>query len=150
MPGDDDYDNDDLPLAGGDEEDDDGYDPGDLANTALTEEIYQLKKSVAFLLDAMEESGGREYTRRVAVDIPQALYLVAQTVTGWTEFKWTRTRMQEAMEGRGKEGRDARRAVRARMTNYLTAVLEEELKALASGEHPVIVADDERHGIRRR
>jgi hypothetical protein len=149
MPGDDDYDDDDLPLVGGDE-DDDGYGLGDLANTALTEEVYQLKKSVALLLDAMEESGGREYTRRVAVDIPQALYLVAQTVTGWTEFKWTGDRMQKAMEGKGKEGRDARRAVRARMTNYLTAVLEEELKALASGEHPVMLADAVRHGTQKR
>jgi hypothetical protein len=145
MPGDDDYDDDELALSGADDDDDSLR---DLVGPEMWKEVCQLNEDADFLLTGMRASNGQKYMQRVSLDISRGLYLVAQYVVGRAEFNRTAEQMDEAMEDKGKEGRAARRAVRERLAQYLMAALQEELKTLVSGEHPLMLAEMERRGVK--
>jgi len=92
---------------------------------------------------------GHAETARVCLDIEKGFFLIAQYLVAHEQFNGDWPHLQEALEGKGKEGRAARMAVHERLAAYVRDGLRKELDALTKGHHPILRAAAEKRGWRR-
>lgn len=123
----------------------------DVFGEELWTEVREVCGRAHGLLGAEVAGGyGAAQTERVCLDIPKGLLLIAQYIAAREDFSQTWEWMEEALAGKGNEGRAVRKAVHERLTKYLKDALREELHGLATGSHRILRAEAERRGWKRK
>ena len=121
--------------------------PADMFGAELWSETRKVCDRAHKLLGAEVAGGtGAAETERVCLDIPKGLVLIAQYIVAREHFSQTAEWMDDALDGKGAEGRAVRKVVHERLGKYLTDALHDELHWLATGGHRILRAEAERRG----
>lgn len=121
----------------------------DVFGEDLWEEVRDVCSEARRLLGAEVPGGhGHAGTARVCLDIEKGLLLTAQYLVAHEHFGGDWPRLQQALEGKGKDGRAARAALHERLAGFVRAALRKELDDLAMGQHRILRAVAEKRGWR--